>query len=134
MTQTATRIVRVYMGADQRSRFEDLRVPMGEFRLGTLFSYKSAMLPVKGVVFRENPLEGSADFHNPPQRQFVVTLSGAVELRVGDGSVRVFGPGDVLFAEDTHGEGHAARELLGPRRSLILPVPEDFDLAAWGSA
>jgi hypothetical protein len=127
----ATRIVRVYMGDDRRSHFEDLQVPMGEFRLGTLFSYKTPMLPVKGVVFRENPLDGSPDFHTPPQRQFVITLSGAVELQVGDGSTRLFGPGDVLFAEDIEGEGHSARELLGPRRSLILPVPEDFDISTW---
>ena len=123
-----TKLVRVYTGDDGCSHFEELNVRMGEFRLGTLFSYKSGLMPVKGVVFRENPLDGSDDFHNPPQRQFVITLSGAVELKVSDGSTRVFGPGDVLLAEDTHGAGHSARELLGPRRSLILPVADDFDV------
>ena len=126
-----TKVVRVYTGADQRSHFEDLAVPMSEFRLGSLFSLKSEMVPVKGVVFRENPLDGSDEFHTPPQRQFVITLFGAVELKVGDGTSRVFGPGDILLAEDTTGEGHSARELLGPRRSLILPVPEDFDVSKW---
>ncbi len=134
MSDRRTRIVRVYTGDDGRSHFEDLYLPMDEFRLGTLFSYKTQMVPVKGVVFRENPLDGSPDFHTPPQRQFVITLSGAVELKVGDGSSRVFGPGDVLFAEDTVGEGHMARELIGPRRSLILPVPDTFDIAQWREA
>jgi hypothetical protein len=125
---TATKLVRVYTGEDGCSHFEDIDLRMGEFRLGTLFSYKSGMLPVKGVVFRENPLDGSDDFHNPPQRQLVITLTGAVELKVSDGTTRVFGPGDVLLAEDTRGAGHSARELLGPRRSLILPVTDDFDI------
>jgi hypothetical protein len=126
-----TRIVRVYTGQDRRSHFEDLVVPMGEFRLGGLFSFKSELVPVKGVVFRENPLDGSDEFHTPPQRQFVITLIGSVEIRVGDGSTRVFGPGDILLAEDVTGEGHSSRELIGPRRSLILPVPADFDISSW---
>ena len=126
-----TKVVRVYTGEDQRSHFEDLTLPMSEFRLGSLFSLKSEMIPVKGLVFRENPLDGSDEFHTPPQRQFVITLSGAVELKVGDGSTRAFGPGDVLLAEDITGEGHSARELIGPRRSLILPVPADFDISHW---
>jgi hypothetical protein len=126
-----TKVVRVYTGADRRSHFEDLLVPMSEFRLGSLFSYKSGLVPVKGVVFRVNPLDGSEEFHTPPQRQFVITLSGAVELRVGDGTTRRFGPGDIILAEDTVGEGHSAREIDGPRRSIILPVPDDFDISAW---
>ncbi len=126
-----TKVVRVYTGKDQRSHFEDLVVPMGEFRLGSLFSLKSETIPVTGFVFRENPLEGSDEFHTPPRRQFVITLSGAVEIRVGDGSARAFGPGDVLLAEDLAGEGHSSRELIGPRRSLILAVPEDFDISGW---
>jgi hypothetical protein len=126
-----TKVIRVYTGPDQRSHFEDIELPMGEFRLGSLFSMKSALIPVKGVVFRESPLESSRDLHCPPQRQFVITLSGAVEIIVGDGSSRVLGPGGVLLAEDLTGEGHTARELLGPRRSLILPVPDDFRIDDW---
>lgn len=38
-----TKVVRVYTGADQRSHFADLEVPMHEFRLGTLYSFKSLM-------------------------------------------------------------------------------------------
>ena len=44
------------------------------------------------------------------------------------GGLRVFGPGDVLFAEDLKGEGHSNRELHGPRMSLIIQVTEDFDI------
>ena len=128
---TTTKIVRVFAGPDQRSHFEDIELEMTEFRLGSLFSFKSQLVPVEGVVFRENPLDGNQDFHCPPRKQFVITLVGAVEISVGDGSYRIFGPGDILFAEDLTGEGHKARELIGPRRSLILPVPGDFAIADW---
>ena len=131
---TLTRIVRVYTGEDRRSHFEDLVIPMEEARLGALLSMKSAMVPVKGVVFRETPTDNSTKFHTPPRRQLVITLSGAVEIKVGDGSTRVFGPGDVLLADDLTGEGHSARELIGPRRSLILPLAEDFDAGRWTKA
>ncbi len=126
-----TRIVRMYTGKDQRSHFEDLSVPMEEFRLGSPGTFKTEIIPVTGVDFRENPLSCPPEFHNAPRRQFMITLTGAVEMRVGDGSVRVLGPGDVLLAEDMTGEGHGVRELLGPRRSLILPLPDSFDISRW---
>lgn len=63
----------------------------------------------------------------------MITLFGAVEISCGGGK-RCFGPGDVLFAEDLTGEGHANRELLGPRESLIIPVPADFDIRRWTTA
>ena len=128
---TTTKIVRVFTGPDQRSHFEEIHLEMSEFRLGSLFSLKSQLVPVEGVVFRENPLEGNEDFHCPPRKQFVVTLFGAVEISVGDGSSRIFGPGDILFAEDLQGEGHKARELIGPRKSLILPVDSNFSISDW---
>ena len=124
------KIIRVYTGDDGRSHFEDLVVPMNEMILGERISLRSEMLPVAGLSFRENPLGRSEEFHCPKKRQFVITLFGAVEISCGGGK-RCFGPGDVLFAEDLTGEGHANRELLGPRQSLIIPVPDDFDIRRW---
>ena len=124
------KISHIYTGADGRSHFEDLIVPMNELIAGERISLRSALVPTTGVSFRENPLGRSEEFHCPKQRQFVITLFGAVEISCAGGK-RCFGPGDVLFAEDLTGEGHANRELLGPRQSLILPVPDDFDIRRW---
>ena len=123
-------VVRIYTGADNRSHFEDLTIPMDEVLMNGRPSLRSGTMPTKGLLFRENPLGPQGAFHTPKQRQFVITISGAVEITCGGGS-RVFGPGDVLFAEDLTGEGHSNRELHGPRRSLIIPVPEDFDIRRW---
>ena len=45
-----------------------------------------------------------------PRRQFVIILSGQLEIGLGDGSKHVFGPGDARLVEDTTGQGpHHAR-------------------------
>jgi quercetin dioxygenase-like cupin family protein len=46
------------------------------------------------------------DWHPAPQRQFVIILSGQLEIGFEDGSKKVFGPGDARLVEDTTGKGH----------------------------
>jgi hypothetical protein len=120
-------VVRVYTGEDGRSHFEDLEVPLDESRYGRL----SAPVALESVVFRETDPGGELGLHNAPRRQFVVTLSGVVEIECGDGTKRRLGPGDILLADDVTGEGHITREIEGPRKSLLLPLAGDFDPAAW---
>ena len=117
-------ITRVYTGEDGRSHFEEIDVPLAESRYGSL----SGLYAAEGVIFRETPVGGELDFHNAPRRQFVVTLSGEVEIECGDGSKRRLGAGGILLADDTDGQGHITRDLEGPRRSLFIPLPEDFDV------
>jgi len=120
-------IIRVYSDEQGESHFEDLEVPLHASRYGSL----SDLVPTSGVIFRETPVGGELDFHNAPQRQFVVTMSGMVEIEATDGSKRRLGPGGILLADDTTGRGHITREIAGPRTSLFLPLPADFDVSAW---
>jgi uncharacterized cupin superfamily protein len=46
------------------------------------------------------------DWHPAPQRQFVIILSGQLEIGFEDGSKKLFGPGDARLVEDTTGTGH----------------------------
>ena len=46
------------------------------------------------------------DWHPAPQRQFVVILSGQLQIGFEDGSKKIFGPGDARLVEDTIGNGH----------------------------
>ena len=41
------------------------------------------------------------------------------------------GAGDIMLAEDTTGQGHITRDIEGPRRSLFIPVPDDYDVSGW---
>ena len=51
------------------------------------------------------------DWHPAPQRQFVIILSGQLEIGFEDGSKKVFGPGDARLVEDTAGRGHTTLAL-----------------------
>ena len=121
------KIVRIYTGDDGESHFEELEIPLAPARYGEL----SEMVEALGVIFRETPVGGALDYHPAPRRQFVITLSGAVEVQCGDGSVRRFGPGDIMLADDTSGRGHITREVEGPRRSLFILLPDHIDVAHW---
>ena len=44
-----------------------------------------------------------------PRRQFVIILSGQLEIGLGDGSKHIFGPGDARLVEDTTGQGHTTK-------------------------
>lgn len=113
-------IVRVYTGADGKSHFEDIEVEMPEHGA---FGSISAMVPARGVLFREVDGDYDLGFHNAPRRQYVVNLTGSVDLEVGDGTRRRLGPGTVLLAEDTTGEGHKSRAVAGePRTCLFIPL------------
>lgn len=55
-----------------------------------------------------------------PKRQYGITLSGHVEIETGDGTIRRFGPGDVMLAEDTTGRGHLTRVVGGHTRHCVF--------------
>ncbi|MCA9843326.1 MAG: hypothetical protein KC491_01615 [Dehalococcoidia bacterium] len=121
------RVVRIFTGDDNESHFEELDVPLGASRYGSL----SQPVAADSVIFRETPADGLLDYHPAPRRQFVVTLAGIVEVECGDGTKQRFGPGEIMLADDTTGQGHITREIEGPRRSLFITVPEDLDVEAW---
>lgn len=115
-------VVRIYTGADGRSHFEDVAVPLKD---GGKVGFLSARIQAKGVLFRITEGDYNYDFHTAPRRQYVVNLEGEVEIEVGDGTKRILRTGDVLLAEDTTGQGHISRAVNGkPRRSLFITLDE----------
>ena len=96
-------IVRIYSGADGESHFEDVDV---EFPENGAMGRISKMVKARGVLFREVDGDYDLGFHNAPRRQYVVNLTGSVEIELGDGTSRRLGPGSILLAEDTTGRGH----------------------------
>jgi len=116
------KILRVYTGDDGASHFEDLDIPLNDQGpVGRI----SDLWHGKGVIFREVGGDYALDFHTAPRRQFVINLSGSVDIEIGDGSVRRVGPGGILLAEDTSGQGHISRAVDGePRTCLFIPLSE----------
>lgn len=114
------KVTRLYTGPDGESHFEDMELALTDSgAIGRL----SALVPATGVIFRETGSDYDYDWHTAPQRQFVVMLEGEVEIEIGDGTRRRFGPGDILLAEDTTGRGHRSRTVDNqPRRSLFITL------------
>tara|TARA_B100000674_G_scaffold84780_1_gene58835 strand:+ start:81 stop:434 length:354 start_codon:yes stop_codon:yes gene_type:complete len=115
-------ITRVYTGPDGKSHFEDVEIELlDQGPMGSISSLWSA----KGVLFRKVSGDYDLDFHNAPRRQFVVNLTGSVEIEVGDGTKRQLGAGSILLAEDTEGQGHISRSINGePRECLFIPLSD----------
>ena len=66
----------------------------------------TAGLDVTKMRFGSRPPGITQEWHPAPQRQFVIILSGQLEIGFEDGSKKVFGPGDARLVEDTTGKGH----------------------------
>jgi quercetin dioxygenase-like cupin family protein len=116
-------IFRVFTGADQQSHFEDVEL---HFEPQPDGSAVAELLPGSGLLVRRFEPNRANPWHHAPGRYAVFTLSGAVDIQIGDGTVRRLGPGDILIAEDLTGQGHVTREV-GPeaRVSVFVPLPSD---------
>ena len=114
------KIIWLYTGNDGESHFEDIEVPLeDEGSIGRLSTPQKAT----GVIFRETAEDYDYDWHNAPQRQYIIMLDAGVEITVGDGTKRVINQGDVLLVEDTTGHGHVSRALQNkPRKSVFITL------------
>ena len=116
--------VRLYTGPDQLSHFEDVEVELAQ--AGSASQVLSKPMETKAIQFRQNASAYQLDWHPAPRRQFVVNLTGEVEITASDGEVRRFGPGTIMLAEDTTGKGHLSMATSDEERlSLFVYLPED---------
>lgn len=70
---------------------------------------EKARTDVVAIHFKETPAHSSFDWHNDPEPQYVITLSGTLEFTTRGGETFIVRPGDVLLAEDHLGTGHKWR-------------------------
>lgn len=110
-------VTRIYSDSNGNSHFEDIAIPLSDSgEIGLL----SDLLPAKGIVFREVLPSYDYDFHNAPQKQYIILLDGEIEIETSLGDKRIFGAGDVLLVEDTEGKGHKTRNLNAQKRKSIF--------------
>jgi hypothetical protein len=115
-------IIRIYTGADGKSHFEDVELV---FEPRNDQSEHAVVHADSGIVARRFDPKRSNPWHNAPGRVCVFTMSGAVDIEIGDGTVRRLGPGDILIAEDITGQGHITREAGDePRVSVFVPLSQ----------
>ena len=85
---------------------------------------------VVAIHFKETPAHSSYDWHNDPEPQYVITLSGTLEFSTRGGETFVLHPGDVLIATDHTGSGHKWRLIDDQpwRRAYVVLKPGANDL------
>ena len=96
MSATFTKVV-LFTDTDGRARFRDEQVPLDQ---GTPQSRLSALMPSGGCQLRESPVGFRSQFHCTVDPQWVMILSGQMQISLQDGSTRVFGPGQHFFSDD----------------------------------
>lgn len=109
-------ITRMYTGEDGKSYFEDY--DCGHETIQPLGHY-SKKYPASGIMFRDFEAGLTFEMHTAPQPQYIIYLEGKVEVTTSSGQVKIFTPGDILFATDTTGKGHISKTLT-KGRSVIL--------------
>jgi len=75
--------------------------------------------PINGFQYVVAPAEMAYDWHQAPQKQYVLPLTGGMEVENGKGTRHTIKPGDIYRGEDTHGPGHITRALNGERLSIF---------------
>ena len=124
------KITWLHTGDDGRSHFQDILVPLHQEGA----ALRSDLFAGTGAAFGETHRGGPGAFHNAPRRQWVVVLSGHMDVEIGDGTVRRFGPGEVFLADDLTGEGHLVRPTEGTRCIMTVPVTAELDPPGWKPA
>jgi gentisate 1,2-dioxygenase len=119
------RITRFYTGADAETHFEELEIPLEDRGLVRI----SGRIAVEDIMVVDNlskPGEARG-FHNAPQRQVVVMLSGTHEVTNAKGESRRWSKGDAFLPDDTTGHGHLTTVIEEPVRYLFIKLPDGFD-------
>ena len=123
------RVTRFFTGSDNETHFEDLELPLEERGPVSM----SGRIDVENVMVVDNrsPVGEVRGFHNAPQRQLVVMLSGTHEVCAASGECRRWSTGEVFLPDDTTGHGHTTTVIEAPVRYLFIRLPDDFDPAPY---
>jgi hypothetical protein len=107
-------IYRLFTGSDGESHIQEVSLE-GSPEL-------SSVTPAAGITFWSSPAGEFLDWHPAPRRQWIIILTGGLEIGLGDGTLHRFGPGDARLVEDTTGRGHTTRAI-GDEPCLMAVVP-----------
>ena len=112
------RITRIWTDGDGTSHFEDIEIELEstDYAPPAPPLDVSAPIPAERTLLFEFPPGWFGDWHPSPRRQLYFNLGGRLEVEVGDGEIRYFGPGDIALLEDLAGTGHVTR-VIGDERA-----------------
>ena len=114
--RTPLKVTRIYTGPDGKTKAEEFEIPVKPRDGG---SDLSGTVAVASLQVRRTNQDYYLDWHTAPRRQLVVTLSGESEIELEGGRKMRLGPGHILLAEDTTGQGHISRAVKGKDRIAL---------------
>ncbi|WP_293780184.1 hypothetical protein [uncultured Oxalicibacterium sp.] len=114
---TVFKTVVLYTDTDGFAKFreEDLPLPGG-----TPKALLSDLIPSSGFQVRQSPPGVSSDFHCTTTAQWLVVLSGEMEIGLRDGTSRIFKAGEHFFSNDTLPDGATFDPHVHGHRSRVL--------------
>ncbi|MFL9836285.1 hypothetical protein ABS768_02170 [Flavobacterium sp. ST-75] len=113
----AFNITRIHTDANGDSHFESVSVTLNDAgEIGFLSEAQKAGT----VQFRKVAPTYDYDFHNAPNRQYIILIDGTIEIETSLGEKRYFKGGDILLVEDTEGKGHKTRNIVNEVRSSMF--------------
>jgi hypothetical protein len=88
----------LFTDLDGRAKFRDIRLDLSEGSPAAAFSQ---LAQGAGHQFRMSPVGFKSSFHCTTTPQWLIVLSGAMEIGLQDGSSRVFKAGQCFYSNDT---------------------------------
>lgn len=111
-------VFRMYSDKDGRTRFEDIPLTFEPSGTGRI----TQLLPAAGPPTLRITTGTTQNHHTTKSPWYWVLLEGTINV-IGEGSERrSLKPGDILLAEDLHGQGHIVR-MNGCKRWVALYIP-----------
>lgn len=107
----------LYTDTDGFARFreEDIALPGGSPK-----AMLSDLIPSSGFQVRHSPPGVSSEFHCTTTAQWLVVLSGEMEIGLRDGTARIFKAGDHFFSNDLLPAGVVFDNAIHGHRSRIV--------------
>ena len=118
--------VHLIADADGTTHFKDEEAPMEmkDFAPPAPLINVSARQPATGEIGRNFPPGWYGDFHPAPMRQWMIIVSGSLEIGVSDGEKRILPTGTVALVEEAGSKGHTTR-VIGDEPSTLMVVQLD---------
>ncbi len=117
----AVRYARLYADDSGKTHFEDKMVEMQPLVYYPKMEV-SSLTKASSIGFFRLASTSDSNWHPSPRRQWVFVLKGIMEVEAQDGDTIRFGPGSILFAEDTIGKCHKTR-VVSDEEVLAVWVP-----------
>ena len=117
----------LFTDAHGRARFREKPLALDQ---GTPQSALTPLMPSGGFQLRHSPVGFRSSFHCTTEPQWVFVLQGQMEIRLQDGSSRIFKSGEHFYSADTLPSGksfdekihgHCSRQV-GPQALVTLFV------------